>query len=71
MIERLAHGRDAAVSIMSRADRHGLSGIDFAQIWLPIVDFSGTRITGDIAHPFHLSVTSRNVLIPHGCFFQL
>jgi len=67
----LAHGRHAAVSAMSGANRHMLSSTDSVQIWLPIVDFSGTRITGDIAHPFHLSVTSRNVLIPHGCFFQL
>jgi len=47
---------------MSGANRHMLSSTDSVQIWLPIVDFSGTRITGDIAHPFHLSVTSRNVL---------
>ncbi|MBB4441189.1 hypothetical protein M2310_004791 [Rhizobium leguminosarum] len=41
-----------------------LSRIDFGQIDRQIVDFSSARITGDIAHPFHLSVTSRNVLIP-------
>ncbi|RFB92597.1 hypothetical protein B5K11_15140 [Rhizobium leguminosarum bv. trifolii] len=64
-------GQDAPVFSSAQEGRHGLPGIDSAQVWLAIVDFSRVRITGDIAHPFHLSVTSRNVLIPHGCFFQL